>query len=521
MKRNLPVTDTQVSVRPDQQLISSTDLKGVITYCNRDFVEISGFAEEELIGSSHNIVRHPDMPPAAFAEMWETLRAGKPWMGLVKNRTKQGGFYWVDAYVTPVFEGERVVGYESVRVAPRAEDVERAQLLYNKLNARGKVSSMPTLGVANALGLVNSLVLVPVMAALNLFAGLPWLAAALAWLVASVVAWAVISRGLAPLMQAVGLAREIFNSPLSARIYSGRRGDLGVVLLGLFSQRARLRTVLGRVADSTEELDCRVERGHQIAGQMASAVDSQQRDIGMLATAMEQMSMSVSEVAQNATDASQSTQLVRSRAQAGKTALRKAVNTTKQVASEIEAVAETVRKLEESSGAIDTVLVVIRDIAEQTNLLALNAAIEAARAGEQGRGFAVVADEVRTLASRSRASTEEIQSTIERLQADARSAVSAMAESHRSADMSVEQADQVGGELDDIFAMVEQLESMNLMIATAAEQQSNVSSEITRNVQQISDSAATVKDESDDAQQLASDIRRLSEGLSNLIRRFR
>ena len=133
MRKNLPVTDNEKTFSPNQKLISSTDLKGKIRHCNSAFVEVSGFTRDELIGQPHNIVRHPDMPPAAYENMWSHLKAGQPWMGLVKNRCKNGDYYWVSAYVTPVTENGKVVGYESVRSCPDREDVERAEKLYLSL----------------------------------------------------------------------------------------------------------------------------------------------------------------------------------------------------------------------------------------------------------------------------------------------------------------------------------------------------------------------------------------------------
>ncbi len=118
MRKNLPVTERERTFPKEQQLISSTDIKGTILHCNDAFVSISGFSKEELVGKPHNIVRHPDMPEAAFKTMWGYLQQGKPWMGLVKNRCKNGDYYWVNAYVTPVTEHGRVVGYESVRTLP-------------------------------------------------------------------------------------------------------------------------------------------------------------------------------------------------------------------------------------------------------------------------------------------------------------------------------------------------------------------------------------------------------------------
>lgn len=129
MRKNLPVTDREITFGSNTKLISVTDTQGTILECNDAFVEVSGFEKHELIGQPHNMVRHPDMPPEAYKKMWHYLKAGKPWMGLVKNRCKNGDFYWVNAYVTPVTQNGKVIGYESVRSCPSRQDVERAAKL--------------------------------------------------------------------------------------------------------------------------------------------------------------------------------------------------------------------------------------------------------------------------------------------------------------------------------------------------------------------------------------------------------
>lgn len=141
MRRNTPVTQTERTFSADVKLISSTDLKGIIRHCNQAFAEVSGFTQEELIGQPHNLVRHPDMPVAAFENMWSHLKSGSPWMGIVKNRCKNGDFYWVHAYVTPLQEHGKVVGYESVRIKPSASDVARASALYARLNSGAALTS--------------------------------------------------------------------------------------------------------------------------------------------------------------------------------------------------------------------------------------------------------------------------------------------------------------------------------------------------------------------------------------------
>jgi len=142
MKTNMPVTDNEVTIKDGSMIVSCTDTKGRLTYINQEFLDVSGFTEEELIGKSHNIVRHPDMPPAAFNDLWTHLKANRPWVGLVKNRCKNGDYYWVQANVTPLFENGTVTGYMSVRNKADKDDVYEAEKLYKTLN-KEKAESLP------------------------------------------------------------------------------------------------------------------------------------------------------------------------------------------------------------------------------------------------------------------------------------------------------------------------------------------------------------------------------------------
>ncbi|OIP99533.1 MAG: hypothetical protein AUK35_06570 [Zetaproteobacteria bacterium CG2_30_46_52] len=131
MRNNVPVIDLERTFDEREFLVSKTDTKGRILYCNKAFINISGFTEEELLGQPHNIVRHPDMPEAAFQDLWDTVQNGREWHGIVKNRCKDGGFYWVDAPVTPsVNASNQTVGYMSIRRKPSAQQIEDAKRLY-------------------------------------------------------------------------------------------------------------------------------------------------------------------------------------------------------------------------------------------------------------------------------------------------------------------------------------------------------------------------------------------------------
>ncbi|MBP0049428.1 PAS domain S-box protein [Marinobacterium sp. AK62] len=164
MKKNLPVTDNEVKLRDGQELVTITDLKGIITYTNPAFVEVSGFSRQELLGANHNIVRHPDMPPAAFKDLWDHLDAGRPWSRLVKNRCKNGDYYWVRANVTPIYRDGEVVEYMSVRVRPEQDEIDAAEALYRKLNKNERslppVSSIPERNLEAAMTRTTTLAIV-------------------------------------------------------------------------------------------------------------------------------------------------------------------------------------------------------------------------------------------------------------------------------------------------------------------------------------------------------------------------
>ena len=153
MKINTPVNDTEIDFPEHYNILSTTNLKGAITYCNDEFIEVSGFTNDELVGHNHNLVRHPDMPPAAFADLWRNLKRGTPWMGIVKNRCKDGSYYWVDAYVTPIRENGESIEYQSVRTKPERSIVRRAEAVYRDLmqNRKPRALRLPRISIRNKL----------------------------------------------------------------------------------------------------------------------------------------------------------------------------------------------------------------------------------------------------------------------------------------------------------------------------------------------------------------------------------
>ena len=522
MRTNHPVSGREVAVGETANILSTTDLKGTITYANADFVAISGFSEAELLGQPHNIVRHPDMPEPAFADLWATLRSGKSWMGIVKNRCKNGDHYWVSAFATPVSRNGQTIEYQSVRTRAQPEQIRNAEALYAKLHGGG----LPAALRARRLGLRGrSALLAGGGAALGagvvlLLAGAPALALAVGVVLAGGMAATLGMVALRPLAQLAERARAIGHNPVSQLIYTGRADEIGEIGFAISMLEAEAGAVVGRIADSSRQLSRHSRELLSAVQSSSQSASRQQSETDQVATAINQMAASIQEVAANALRTAEAATHAHGEAASGEQIVSLTGSSILRLAEEIQRAAEVIHQLETHSQEISRVLEVIHSIAEQTNLLALNAAIEAARAGDQGRGFAVVADEVRSLALRTSSATAEIQRTIATLQDGTRQAVQVMQHSREEAQRSVAHAGEAERSLNGINSRVNEISEMSSQIAAAVDQQSAVSEEINRNIVSIrvgSDDHVTSGLQS---QESASGVARLAEGMQELVQQF-
>ncbi len=316
-------------------------------------------------------------------------------------------------------------------------------------------------------------------------------------------------------------ATRLAEGDLSARVTHTGNDELSQVA-GAFNKMAdKFKSSLGEVSGATAQLAAAAEELSAISAETNQGISQQQSETAQVATAMNEMSTTVHDVARNATQAAQATQGADAEAQRGKQVVKENIKAIDALATEVERAAQVIQKLEAESASIGTVVDVIRGIAEQTNLLALNAAIEAARAGEQGRGFAVVADEVRTLASRTQQSTQEIQQMIQRLQTGAGEAVKVMVEGRNRAQVSVKQAAQAGESLESITRAVANIADLNTQIASAAEEQSSVAEEINRNIITISQVGQQTSQASQQTMVASEELARLAARLQNVVSQFR
>jgi aerotaxis receptor len=422
MRNNQPVTGHEYEFPSSHMLVSATDLTGRIQYCNPAFLAVSGFTRDELIGQPHNLIRHPDMPREAFADLWATIRAGRPWTALVKNRRKNGDHYWVRANVTPVVEKGAVVGYLSVRVKPQRDAVRAAESLYARMRTgesrglmlrhgvvvrtglRGRPQALMRLPVATRAAAGYALTpLALLLTGVAAWRGTPpapfWIAFGVATTI-SVVSWRVLTRQLAaPIDEMSGFATRLAAGDLTTDLEIARHDDLGDVLQALNQLKANLAAI---VYDVRAQITGMLDNAREISSgnvDLARRTELQAASLEETAATMDELTTTVqanADASVRALDLARDAQAAA--AEGGKIA--------GQVERTMAGITAASRRIADITGVID-------GIAFQTNILALNAAVEAARAGEAGRSFAVVAGEVRMLAQRCAASSKEIKSVVE------------------------------------------------------------------------------------------------------------
>jgi len=420
MRNNQPVTQRDYDFPADATLMSTTDTQSRITYANAAFVAVSGYSPAEVLGEPHNLVRHPDMPPEAFADMWSTLKGGESWTALVKNRRKNGDHYWVRANATPVERRGQIVGYMSVRTKPGREEVAAAEQLYEDFRngraggrafhkgliiKRGPLGSLlsctQTLSVRWRIRL--ALLALPLLgvggsALLGLApGGLAGLAGLLIACTVLLGLWldAQVTR---PLELLASQARKVAAGDTSTNLQMNRVDEIGMSMRAINQLGLMFRWIIDDVSEQVLTVRTASSEIAQGNNDLSSRTEQAASSLEQTAASMEQMSATVrnnSDTAQQATHVAQAASTV-----------------AEQGGAVVGRVNQTMELITASSRKISDIISVIDGIAFQTNILALNAAVEAARAGEQGRGFAVVAGEVRSLAQRSAEAAKEIKTLI-------------------------------------------------------------------------------------------------------------
>ncbi len=515
MRSNMPVTNVEYVLKDNETVVSKTDLHGNITYASQDFINISGFSEEELIGAPHNIVRHPDMPIEAYTDFWSTIRSGKAWTGLVKNRCKNGDYYWVEANAAPTIENGKIVGYASICTHSSRDQVQAAESTYRALKAgdrtleimQGRAVKRTFIQRFRMLRNLSLKVMLAVAAGSvgALFAGigvLAWLAttrdsgAYLNWLmgiaaigVPMAAVFGVVSYRsvIKPLESATSDIERMSTGDLTGRIVANGIEELAHLMHSLRVLQLNIKLLVGQIKESTDLVNTGAREIASGNADLSGRTESQASSLEETASSMEELT---STVKQNAEQSHHASKLVLSTADI-------AVNGGEVVGKVI----HTMGSIKDSSKKIADIIGVIDGIAFQTNILALNAAVEAARAGEQGRGFAVVAAEVRNLAQRSAGAAKEIKTLIN--------------DSVEQVEVGRKLVDEAGEAMDDIVTSVQLVADIIKGTADASQEQSIGIEQVNQAVGQMDEitqqNAALVEEAAAAAESLQNQAARLTE----------
>ena len=510
MRNNQPVSQREYQFPSSETLLSTTDTTSRITYANAAFIRTSGFDLDELMGQPHNMVRHPDMPPEAFSDMWQSLKGGESWTALVKNRRKDGDHYWVRANATPMRRNGQLAGYLSVRTKPSSAEVQAAEHLHRRFREgksgglafhRGLIVRTGLMRWTSALQLLPTawrvrLPLIAVGAVLGAALALAGLGGTAGAGLGAVLAvglllcgWFIEAQITAPLEKILGTAQMVASGEAGASLNLDRCDHIGLIARAIHQSGLNLQSL---VADVHEQVSGVQSASREIAAannDLSSRTEQTASSLEETAAAMEQQTATVR---QNSDSAQQASQLAHATTQA-------ATKGGEVVAD----VVSTMALITDSSRKIADIISVIDGIAFQTNILALNAAVEAARAGEQGRGFAVVAAEVRSLAGRSAAAAKEIKQLID--------------DSADKVDSGSRLVAHAGQTIADVVSQVHRVNDLISEITAASKEQSTGISQVGLAVAQLDEmtqqNAAMVEQSSAAANSMSDQARRLMDAI--------
>jgi methyl-accepting chemotaxis protein/aerotaxis receptor len=462
----------------DQQFIFVTDLSGHHQYTNSAFCNISGYSENELQSIKRQTLIHTTAPKAVLEEISSTLKKGFSWQGILPLETKDNTIIWLNSFMTPQYEQGEIIGYQSISTLASSQLADAAIKIYQAVNANKKLTTFEFTKNHKFFFLV----MLTLIAQAYLYINYGWLTSIIAAL-AAITPIAIFWNDIIPTAIRAQKMQSMYDS-LSRKVYFGK-GTSSVFDFNFSMLKTKFKALLERTLDAAKPIKSvmnNVSRGIQSTREN---LQTQKEEIEQLSVAMNQMQGSTQEIATNTVTAADDLDSTFSQCEEAQQGIFATTDKIKKLAQAVDEASSSADNLTDSANSVGELMEEIQSIASQTNLLALNAAIEAARAGEQGRGFAVVADEVRSLSSRTQDSAEKIHQRLTAMQTIIEQWVTLMNKNKGEADFCVTTAESSNKKIEKVVNSVQKVTDAANQIATAAEEQSVVSQEINRHIEQV------------------------------------
>lgn len=519
MRNNGPVTKVEHKFPndPSAKIISVTDVNGVITYVNDTFVQISGFTREELIGQPQNIVRHPDMPAEIFRQLWATISKGQSFMGIIKNRCKNGDYYWVNAFIMPIIQDGKIVGYESVRTAASPDQIARSEAIYKKMRENNGTIK-PRLHLYTIL----SYIIIFSTFAYSFINHNHYTLSVSFFLCLSIITYQQYrhKRFVRALSKLFGDQANLINTI----IYTAESGKDGEAIYNILYNLKEVDTILTRVNEASDRLSHMAETN--LVALNESMNDSKQNKDQTKAIANEMFEIAssithmIQDISSSASDTARNSTQAASLVADGKQVAAETMDSIENLRESVNNISSAIVDLANRVDDIEKSSELIKGIASQTNLLALNASIEAARAGEAGRGFAVVADEVRSLSLRTEQTTLQIHDLINLFKKTAKKSKELSILNQQSVEVGVEKVHVTNQKLDELLTSINEIHHLADLMANTIQEHSGTAQNVQIKIEHISSMTDQNVENSSHNLKQTQELNHLSSDLKGMLERF-